>query len=70
MGGAIGQAELVAGAARQALTEGSSAVTVFNSLSWPRKALVYLPSGATALADGAGTRCRFRPEMTATCGPR
>lgn len=40
---------------RDALTDGdASRVTVFNSLSWPRKELVALPAGVQGIADGNG----------------
>ncbi|GIO33559.1 MULTISPECIES: alpha-mannosidase [Paenibacillus] len=39
--------------AREALTDGDvSRVTVFNSLSWPRKELVALPAGVHGIANG------------------
>jgi alpha-mannosidase len=64
MGGAIENAEAAAQAARTALTEGSSAVTAFNSLSWERKALVFLPSGATGLTgpDGQAAPVQVTPD--------
>ncbi len=51
---AIATATAAADAAKVALTRPDEAVTVFNSLSWPRQALVKLPPGATAAADLSG----------------
>jgi len=50
----ISTAQDVAGQATSALTDGGEGITVFNSLSWERTALVSLPDGFTGVADGAG----------------
>jgi len=51
---AIAAARRAAGQAQAALVRPAEAVTVFNSLSWPRRALVRLPAGAQTAADRAG----------------
>jgi alpha-mannosidase len=51
---AIKLANGVAGDARTVFTQAGDAVTVFNSLSWPRRVLAPLPVGATAATDAAG----------------
>ena len=48
------QAREVAGEAMARLTGGGEGLTVFNSLSWPRTALVELPEGWAAAADASG----------------
>ncbi|MBN1640471.1 MAG: alpha-mannosidase, partial [Anaerolineae bacterium] len=50
----IETAQGVTADAAAALTDDTQALTVFNSLSWPRKALVPLPEGMAGAADGAG----------------
>jgi len=52
---AIVEAHDISSAAQGALTDASRAVTVFNSLSWPRKAVMPLPDGA------AGATCNGEP---------
>jgi alpha-mannosidase len=51
---AIAAAQTAAGDAQKAFVEAGEAVTVFNSLSWQRRALVPLPAGAVAVVDAAG----------------
>jgi len=51
----ISAANETAAAAARALTSKAQAVTVFNSLSWERTALVPLPKGWKCAADAAGT---------------
>jgi alpha-mannosidase len=51
---AIGVADDAANRARAALAQPGQALTVFNSLSWDRKALVKLPAGAHVATDAAG----------------
>ncbi|MCX7671754.1 MAG: glycosyl hydrolase-related protein [Anaerolineae bacterium] len=51
---AIAAARQVAADAQAALVQNANAVTVFNSLSWPRRTLVRLPAGARAAIDLAG----------------
>ncbi len=60
----IEQADGVAADARSALVEQSDALTVFNSLSWTRDAIVELPNGAIAAetADGAPLLAQATPE--------
>ncbi len=50
----IRTAEEVADRARAALTDDSTAITAFNSLSWNRKALVPLPEGFAGATDAQG----------------
>ena len=50
----LATAEQAARAAAAALTDQSQAVTVFNSLSWERPALVALPDGMAGAANAAG----------------
>ncbi|MBM3189605.1 MAG: alpha-mannosidase, partial [Chloroflexi bacterium] len=46
-------AQGVAAAATKALTDGSRALTVFNSLAWPRTALVPLPQGSVGAVSSS-----------------
>jgi len=50
----LATADATAHSARQTLTDDSQALTVFNSLSWPRTALVELPPGVGAAVDAGG----------------
>ena len=50
----ISAADATAATAREALTDESQALTIFNSLSWNRTALVELPQGAGAAVDAGG----------------
>lgn len=50
----LSTAKDVAGQAASSLTDGSQAVTVFNSLSWERTALVSLPEDLKCAVDEAG----------------
>lgn len=50
----IDTAEEVAGEAAGALTDAGDNLTVFNSLSWPRNALVPLPEGFAGALNAAG----------------
>jgi alpha-mannosidase len=50
----IGTADRVAQEAMSSFTDDSQALTVFNSLSWEREALVALPEGWGGAADTAG----------------
>ena len=59
----IRQAQRVAGEATAALTDVGEAVTVFNSLSWARTALIPLPEGFTGAVDVDGT-----PVPVQACG--
>jgi len=60
----IEEAENIAVDARSALVEEDDALTVFNSLSWGRDALIKLPEGAQAAktADGAPLLSQVTPE--------
>ena len=62
----IGTAEEVAAEARGTLVEDAEALTVFNSLSWTRDAVVKLPEGAQAAetADGATLLSQVTPDGT------
>jgi alpha-mannosidase len=51
---AIETAQQTASAAASAFTTAGNALTVFNSLSWPRTALVALPAGMVGATNGAG----------------
>jgi alpha-mannosidase len=51
----IQEADEIARNAAQSLLEGTSGVTWFNSLSWPRQALVELPEGMQGLQTMSGT---------------
>ena len=51
----IEAANSVAREAMSSFTDGSQALTVFNSLSWEREVLVALPEGWGGAADAAGT---------------
>ena len=50
----IATADEVAANARAAITDDSAAITVFNSLSWERDALVPLPEGFAGATDAQG----------------
>ncbi|HEY3379689.1 MAG TPA: glycoside hydrolase family 38 C-terminal domain-containing protein [Armatimonadota bacterium] len=50
----IEMAEETAAQAAATLTDDSSALTVFNALSWPRTELVALPDGVNAVTDAEG----------------
>ncbi len=50
----IEMARQTAEGAQSALVQDAPALTVFNSLSWPRKALAALPEGMDGAADAAG----------------
>jgi alpha-mannosidase len=50
----IAMAGAVVDEAAAALTDGAPAVTAFNSLSWPRTALIALPAGMAGAANEAG----------------
>ncbi len=52
--GAVEFARKAAADAQGALASGAEGVTVFNSLSWDRTALVELPEGVSGAADGSG----------------
>ncbi|MHC4252741.1 MAG: glycoside hydrolase family 38 N-terminal domain-containing protein, partial [Planctomycetota bacterium] len=54
LGGVIDLADRAAGEARGALVEKGDALTVFNSLSWDRTALVELPEGMSGAAGASG----------------
>lgn len=60
----IEEAVGIANEAREALVEDGSALTVFNSLSWGRDALVALPQGARGAktADGAPLLSQVTPD--------
>jgi alpha-mannosidase len=53
-GGVIRSAQAIAEAARQSIGGQTNGLTIFNSLSWERKALVELPAGCGAIADSSG----------------
>jgi alpha-mannosidase len=63
---AIAAAEKLTASAQSALVAGEG-LTVFNSLSWPRTALVELPEGALGATDGAGQALPAQPVAGATC---
>jgi alpha-mannosidase len=53
-GEAIQAAQAAADSAKAVFVQPGEAVTVFNSLSWARRALIKLPAGASAAVDVAG----------------
>ena len=63
----ISQARILAVQAAGKLVSSAAAATVFNSLSWPRKALVALPEGITP--GGPHQKVAIRPWLKSTCQP-
>jgi alpha-mannosidase len=66
-GGVIRSAQVIAEAAKQSIGGTENGVTIFNSLSWDRKALVELPESSDVFVDFDGKELLSQNKAGKTC---